>query len=61
MKTNIENFTAMGSQELMETNGGGFAFDVGRVLRFIGLCGGSALHLPYAMADWEVNSILNDL
>ncbi len=42
MKTIFENFTPIGSNELMETNGGGFAFDIGRVLRFIGLYAGEA-------------------
>lgn len=56
-----ENFTPIGSNELMETSGGGIAYDIGRVLRFIGLYGGSATSLPYAIADWQINAALNDL
>ncbi len=53
MKNNFENFAAMGSQELVETNGGGFAFDMGRVLRFIGLAlPGDVSSMAYACADW---------
>ena len=53
MKNNIENFASIGSQELMETNGGGFAFDVGRVLRFIGLAlPGDVSSMAHACADW---------
>ena len=53
MKNNIENFASIGSQELMEINGGGFAFDVGRVLRFIGLAlPGDVSSMAHACADW---------
>ncbi len=58
MKTNIEFFTPMGDQELLETNGGGFAHDVGRVIRFI------AMVLPHdpisvanAITDWQINAV----
>lgn len=57
MNTNIEFFTPMGSQELMDTNGGGFAHDVGRAIRFI------AMVLPHdpisvasAITDWQINA-----
>ena len=57
MKNNFENFTAIGSQELMETNGGGFAFDVGRILRFIGLAlPGDISSIAIACADWGVRA-----
>jgi hypothetical protein len=60
MKNNIENFASIGSQELMEINGGGFAFDVGRVLRFIGLAlPGDVSSLAHACADWGVRAEKN--
>lgn len=53
----IENFTSLGSQELLETNGGGFAFDAGRVIRFISLMGYKGIFTPYAIADWQINAM----
>ena len=53
---NIENFASLGAQELLETNGGGFAHDVGRVIRFIGLMGANGINTPMAVADWIINS-----
>ena len=56
MKMNIENFKSLGTQELLETNGGGFAHDVGRVIRFIGLMGINGINTPMAVSDWIINS-----
>jgi len=56
MKMNIESFTPMGTQLLMDTNGGGFAHDVGRVIRFFGLMGMNGINTPNAVADWIINS-----
>ena len=52
---NIESFSPLGTQEILETNGGGFAHDLGRVLRFFVLSGGG-VNTPYAVADWIENS-----
>ena len=55
---NIENFTSLGTQELLETNGGGFAYDVGRVLRFLSMAaGGNPIQIANAITDWQVNAI----
>lgn len=51
-----ENFKSMDSMELQLTNGGGFAHDVGRILRFISLAGPYGQGMPYAVADWIENS-----
>lgn len=61
MKSKFENFTPIGSSELMETNGGGFSFDVGRVLRFFALSmPGDPASIAYALADWEVRAEYNN-
>jgi hypothetical protein len=58
MKTKIESFTPMGTQQLMETNGGGFAYDVGRILRFLSIAaGGNPIQIANAITDWQVNAI----
>ena len=55
MKT--EHFTQMESDQLLEINGGGFAYDVGRVIRFFGLAmPGDYISLAIACADWEVHA-----
>jgi hypothetical protein len=61
MKNKIENFTPMGTTQLMETNGGGFAYDVGRVLRFISLMGPNAAITAMAISEWQVNATINNL
>ena len=57
MKNRIEHFTSLGTNQLMEINGGGFAFDVGRVLRYIVLSGGglSSIGIANATGDWIIN------
>jgi len=58
MKMNIENFSSLGTQELVETNGGGFAHDVGRVLRFLSIAlPGDGISIANAITDWQVNAI----
>jgi len=61
MKNEIENFTPIGTRKLMETNGGGFAYDVGRVLRFISLMGPNAGITALAISEWQVNATINKL
>jgi hypothetical protein len=57
MKTNIEIFNPMGDQELIKTNGGGFAYDVGRVLRFLAIAlPGTAISVTNAITDWQINT-----
>lgn len=60
MKTTIEHFTPMGTEQLMETNGGRFAYDVGRVLRFIGVSCTNANGVGYAIVDWQMNTMINN-
>ncbi len=55
MKT--EHFTQINSEQLLEINGGGFAYDVGRVIRFIFLAlPGDVSSIAYAVSDWEVRA-----
>jgi len=61
MKTTIEHFTPMGTEKLMETNGGGFAYDVGRVIRFIGMTGFLGSNTAWAITDWQLNAMINNI
>ena len=59
---NRTNLKEMTRDQLMDMNGGGFAFDVGRILRFIGLSGGgSPIGIAYALTDWEVNAMIDEI
>jgi hypothetical protein len=56
-----ENISEMTVDQLKEMNGGGFAYDLGRILRFIGLSGGGHPGaLAYAVTDWEVNAMISE-
>ena len=58
---NRETISEMSVEQLREINGGGFAYDVGRILRFIGLSGGGHPGaLAYAVTDWQVNAMINE-
>lgn len=50
----VENFRLMSTEQLMEVNGGGFAYDVGRFIRYLALGGGVA-----AYVDWVANDAVN--
>lgn len=57
---NFENFSTMNADRLKEVNGGGFAYDIGRIFRFIALSGGgSPPSVAWAITDWEINKALN--
>ena len=56
----IENLKEMTVEQLMEMNGGGFAYDVGRFLRYIAL-GGTTANPMNAYVDFVVNEIVNDI
>lgn len=61
MEKNIEHFAALGFEELLETNGGGFAYDLGRVLRFIGnALPGDLVSVNYAIGDWYATTLMNN-
>ncbi len=55
-----EQLSPLTAEQLKEFNGGGFAYDVGRVLRFIGLCGGNGSGAWYALTDWDINKAINE-
>ena len=57
---NRENLNEMTIEQLMEMNGGGFAYDVGRILRFIGISGGTTIGITYAITDWQINALINE-
>jgi len=58
---NAENFSLLTAEQLIEVNGGGFAYDVGRILRFIGLSGGgSGFGVTTAILDWQINAAINE-
>ena len=50
----VESFSLMSTEQLMEINGGGFAYDLGRFIRYLALGGGVA-----AYADWVYNDAVN--
>ena len=58
MKT-TEGFSAINAEQLREVNGGGFAYDIGRIIRFIGLSGGSGMYATHAIMDWIINDAAN--
>jgi hypothetical protein len=62
MKNLTEHFSALDTDQLTRTSGGGFAYDVGRVLRFFVKSGGGLdpIGRAYAVMDWVVNDIVND-
>jgi len=58
---NVENFSHMNSVQLMEINGGGLAYDLGRIIRFLGLsAGGHPIGTSIAVADWQINAMINE-
>jgi hypothetical protein len=56
---NTALFSTMDAEQLRVVNGGGFAFDLGRVIRFIGLTGGG-VNTTYAIIDWIINDAANE-
>jgi hypothetical protein len=60
MKQAKEPFETLNESQLILTNGGGFAYDVGRVLRFLGISAGTAVGTAMACADWYMNDVVND-
>jgi len=50
----VENFRLLSTEQLLEVNGGGFAYDVGRFIRYLALGGGLA-----AYTDWAYNDAVN--
>lgn len=56
---NRDLFSTMDAERMKQVNGGGFAYDVGRVIRFIGLSG-TGYNTWYAIIDWEINKAINE-
>ncbi len=64
MEKQLAQFKTMDRAMLMETNGGGFAYDAGRFLRSLGIYminGGGIPGLIAEAADSAVCSTLNDI
>jgi hypothetical protein len=59
MKT-TEGFSTLNAEQLRETTGGGFAYDIGRVIRLIGFTGAGGTNVYKALIDWVVNDTIND-
>jgi len=57
----VENFCLMSTDQLRDINGGGFAYDVGRIIRFLGISAGQPIGTLNALADWEINKIINEI
>ena len=53
---NIQNFNNMNAEQLMKMNGGGFAYDIGRIIRFIGIAGPNGMYTEVAIIDWQFNA-----
>ena len=52
-------FSTMDAEQLRMVNGGGFAYDVGRLIRFFVKSGGGALFTE-AYMDWVTNELINE-
>jgi len=63
MKAINEHFESLDASELRETNGGAFAYDVGRVIRYFVISGGgvSLIGIANGMADWIACDIANQI
>ena len=47
--------------QLRAQNGGGFAYDVGRIIRFLNISAGTTIGTANALADWTINAIVNEI
>ena len=61
MENKTEHFMSLDETDLEEINGGGFAYDVGRVLRFLVISGGglNPFGIAEATGDWIINDAAN--
>jgi hypothetical protein len=57
----IAHFCPIETGELMKINGGGFAYDLGRSLRFLWKYQGNPYRYPEAIVDWIINDTINKL
>jgi hypothetical protein len=58
---NVQNFRPLTNEQLREVHGGGLAYDIGRVLRFLAISAGTPMGTANALADWEINKIVNEI
>jgi len=58
---NSEKFRPIDRERLTDINGGGFAYDVGRVIRFVILSADPILGTSAAIADWQLNKEISDI
>jgi hypothetical protein len=49
----------MEQSEMVAINGGGFAYDLGRILRFIYISAGTGPGTAMALNDWIINDAAN--
>jgi len=57
----MDYFKLMDDGQLVQTSGGGFAYDLGRIIRFIGISGGgSVIGTTMAVTDWIINDAINN-
>lgn len=56
---NSTSLVELNEEQMQEVCGGGFAYDVGRVLRFFAI-GISSPNIAFAITDWQVNEIINE-
>jgi hypothetical protein len=63
MENKTAHFRSLDAHQLAEINGGGFAYDVGRLLRFISIVGlgQNPILNAKALGDWIVNDTVNAL
>jgi hypothetical protein len=60
MEHATDYFKPMDEGQLVQTSGGGFAYDLGRIIRFIGISGGTAIGTTMAVTDWIINDAINN-
>jgi hypothetical protein len=61
LNVSITGLTPLSDSETMNVSGGSFAYDVGRVLRFIGIASSNQVYgVGLACIDWCITSALNE-
>ena len=57
-----ESFISINPEEARGISGGGFAYDAGRVIRFLSKIGigSNPILTALAVSDWQINAMLND-
>lgn len=55
----LKEFRPLCREQLTTMNGGGFAYDLGRAIRYL-LNSGGGFTMDHAILDWTVNEAAND-